>query len=341
MREKIHNGINFEAFPKDVKLLILSYLKWQKVGISRLVCKEWREIIDSLEVYWEYLYMNHFGGSLVSESASPTSWQKLYEQSKSTYFKLRKMEQGGDISSEERDFDYDSDPVSDWAVNSGHCEVVKRLISQKRFHYRDAYLSILANNNDIQTIKIILNAKVDSDISMIHRGEESPLMTAVLKKNSKLASLLISFGADPNHESDGDPHMLSIAIQNDDAKMVKLLLQNGANADGFDWMEPPFHSIESLPILKLMISYGAEDSWDDKTTALINWATKGKISLIKHLLNFPECLANPTSINEALQAAKNGKQKSVVEFFESISEKKRNFSKEEWEEEYSGNSSDN
>lgn len=96
-------------------------------------------------------------------------------------------------------------------------------------------LCIAARNECFEKVKWLLDNGADINAVSKDRGY-TPVMDAVWRKNYEITEYLIEAGADLSIiSSDGQP-ILVLAVGNGDARIVELLLRNGANADIKDSM---------------------------------------------------------------------------------------------------------
>lgn len=91
-------------------------------------------------------------------------------------------------------------------------------------------LCIAARNDSLDRVKWLIKQGADVNLIASDRGY-SAIMDAVWRKNHDITKYLIKKGADLNIiSSDGQPLMV-LAVGNGDVKIVKLLLENGADPD--------------------------------------------------------------------------------------------------------------
>ena len=96
-------------------------------------------------------------------------------------------------------------------------------------------LCVAARNDHMDQIEWLLSLGADINAISGDRGY-SPVMDAVWRKNFKITEYLIKKGADLGIVStDGQP-ILVLAVGNGNEKIVKLLLESGADPDVKDSM---------------------------------------------------------------------------------------------------------
>ncbi len=106
-------------------------------------------------------------------------------------------------------------------------------------------ISIATRNNCFEKVLWLYEQGADINAVSADRGY-SPVMDAVWRKNFQITDFFISKGADLNLiSSDGQP-ILVLAVGNGDAKIVDLLLKNGANPDLKDSMGMSARTYASL-----------------------------------------------------------------------------------------------
>ncbi len=101
-------------------------------------------------------------------------------------------------------------------------------------------------------------------IDQVDSDGRTALMHAVINRNHDLAGLLLQMEANPNLQDAGRWTALHFAAQEDDASMVGLLLQGGAEVDVKDdngntplW-RAVFDSQGKGEVIRLLLSHGAD-----------------------------------------------------------------------------------
>lgn len=123
-------------------------------------------------------------------------------------------------------------------VNIKHVEYLSRA-SFKESEYKETPLHKAVKKNYVELTRLLLDN--GADINAKDALDLTPLYIAAINSFSDIENLLISYGADPSITSfDGSSYnrfklseQLYLAIKNEDLKLVKSLLDQGANADKF------------------------------------------------------------------------------------------------------------
>ena len=178
------------------------------------------------------------------------------------------------------------------AVKFNKIEIVKLLIefeanpNQITFNDNSYPLieSICENNKEITDI--LLNCK-NINVNVCNDLIESPLFYACLNNDYKLIKLLIEKGANVNHVNSSGESVLNITW---DLNVVKLLLINGANPNlenKYDYSTPLIEAVRESNFnkVKLMVEYGAEIDREttNSETAISVAYNLNNIELIKFL----------------------------------------------------------
>ena len=106
-------------------------------------------------------------------------------------------------------------------------------------------LGIAVRCKDIQRVQWLLDRKVDINYVSGDRGY-TPVMDAVWRKSYEITELLIKNGAKLDHISSDGQNIMILAVGNGDARIVKLLMDNGADADVPDSMGMSARSYAAL-----------------------------------------------------------------------------------------------
>lgn len=124
-------------------------------------------------------------------------------------------------------------------------------------------ISIATRNDCMEKVQWLYEKGADINAISSDRGY-SPVMDAVWRKNYNITKYLIEKGADLKFiSSDGQPIMV-LAVGNGDAKIVDLLLQNGADPDLRDGMGMSARNYATLfkrpDLVEIMNKYPPKES---------------------------------------------------------------------------------
>lgn len=130
------------------------------------------------------------------------------------------------------------------AVAIGDHEAVTRQLQQRPEHVNarryDGFpaLQFAVHMNDVNMVRLLLNAGADADIRNTNQSEDeedvTPLHVAAGDKRMDIARLLVASGADVNAPDEGRATPLHHAANTGNIEMVLWLIQNGANVDAED-----------------------------------------------------------------------------------------------------------
>lgn len=159
-------------------------------------------------------------------------------------------------------------------------------------------------------------------------NDNTPLSMAVWKGNYKIAKYLISKGANVNFVFDNQMTLLWIAASRNDAKMVGLLMKNGADINKItDWAMGPIEGVilwcSDCPLknkektLKTMLKYGADidmkNPYEPKWTALDSAIYHNRLEAAKLLFKLGAKLDKSLFKNLNLITAIGHENKEMVE----------------------------
>ena len=80
--------------------------------------------------------------------------------------------------------------------------------------------------------ELLLDAGID--INLIDKEGRTPLLTAILWKDTKMAQQFLDSGADVNLAGEGYPKPIQVALSQNDPSLMKTLIEHGANVDERD-----------------------------------------------------------------------------------------------------------
>ncbi len=116
--------------------------------------------------------------------------------------------------------------------------------------------------NDSVSLSALLES--GGQIDQLDSDGRTPLMHAVIDRNHDLAVLLLKWKANPNIQEKGSWTALHFAAQECETRMVRLLLENGAEVDAKDeygntplW-RAVFNSEGRGEVIRLLLSHGAD-----------------------------------------------------------------------------------
>ena len=116
------------------------------------------------------------------------------------------------------------------------------------------------------------------------------LCDAVKNKHTEVAKLLLTNGSKVNSKNElHSDTPLHFAVRNGDIKIVKVLLDRGADIDGVNWNITPLHiAVESknVEIIELLLNHGAcvNTRHSNSSTPLVLAAEEGSEKIVKLLL---------------------------------------------------------
>ena len=143
-------------------------------------------------------------------------------------------------------------------------------------------------NSAMEITKLLL--KLGADINLKNDKFETPLQIACSVNLDKVAELLLEHGSQPNVKNAHDSYSpLHHAGQNDNANLVKILLQYGADANIKCKDKPtPLHlaaSLKSVHTAQVLLEYGVEVEAIDVSgrTPLASAALNGNLRMVRLL----------------------------------------------------------
>jgi hypothetical protein len=154
------------------------------------------------------------------------------------------------------------------AVVNGYVRIVKLLLDRDAlvddsggYDTPPLQAAVLANNAEM--VKLLLDRGADPNFS---GGGASALYRAVVANNAEMVKLLLDRGADPNF-SDGGASALYRAVVNGHVRIVKLLLDRDALVDDSGGLPPPPLQAavwaNNAEMVKLLLDRGADPNFDD------------------------------------------------------------------------------
>lgn len=146
-----------------------------------------------------------------------------------------------------------------------------------------------AKNRDI--VQLLLNKKANPNVQFI-RSLETPLIVAIQEDCPiEIIQLLLNAGANPNIKAKDNLTALSIAVEKDNAAIVKLLLGAGADTESISSNATPL--IEAIQhgftdIVRLLLEAGANANFAPRhgITPLMIAARQGSVEIMELLLTF-------------------------------------------------------
>ncbi|MCB1194195.1 MAG: ankyrin repeat domain-containing protein [Leptospiraceae bacterium] len=102
------------------------------------------------------------------------------------------------------------------------------LIEEAVYPYANDDLRDSIELNYFKGIERALEDGADPNFEDDYSNEGPLLLLAVRKRNIKFTELLLKYKADPNKNGYNSPTPLTVAIENNDIKIAKLLIENGA-----------------------------------------------------------------------------------------------------------------
>ena len=166
-------------------------------------------------------------------------------------------------------------------------------------------LNQAAYDGDLETVLTLLKTKINPN-KIVEEHQGLPLTNACRSGYFDIAKALIKAGADVNKKDKRGDRPLKLACnaykEENIAKIVKILLENGANSDLFKRGEDgPLHyatMYSNFEAVKLLVRHGANVNLSGgyKRTALIYAAANSYPEMLKFLL---ETKANINANNEA------------------------------------------
>lgn len=148
-------------------------------------------------------------------------------------------------------------------------------------------LYLASIKGDLQKVKELVEKGANTNAVMDF--EQTPLMVASIKGHYAVVKYLLSNGADTKIVTNDGKAVLHYASRSN-AKLVRLLINNGANADIHDKqnLTPLSGAIvnSNFKVMKLLIEYGAhiDDTSQWGRTVLMEAAESGDISFVRYLL---------------------------------------------------------
>lgn len=116
-----------------------------------------------------------------------------------------------------------------------------------------ALLEAIEKSKNIEIVKLLIEKGANVN------GANFPLFRAVSNNDLKMAKFLITNGADVNKlEYTQGLTPLMVAVSNDNMEMVKILLTNGANPNIAEETPFPICFAKNVDMVKLLISGGAD-----------------------------------------------------------------------------------
>jgi len=152
-------------------------------------------------------------------------------------------------------------PIIYREIVSGRCEKLEELIKEHddylEFALHHGFVKDAIEKNNLKALKVFLDAGVHPDSIAPDGVNQTLLWHAIGRRAYNSATFLLDAGADVNHTDnriDGKgPSPLTSAASSGDLKMVKMLLERGANIHYTYYYEDV--GSEKLNALKLAVMY--------------------------------------------------------------------------------------
>lgn len=170
-----------------------------------------------------------------------------------------------------------------------------------------------SENNDVETIKKLLNNGEDINVCTVYQN--TPLHLAVVKGHVDVTKLLLKNGADVNARNIFQNTPLHLATLNNRAEIVKILLEYGAdiNSKNIEDDIPLYLAIRDgcVDIAKVLIENGADaKSNADNETIKVALESIKYDTVIKKLANIANLIkekygTNPRDEIDTLQFMEN------------------------------------
>lgn len=124
---------------------------------------------------------------------------------------------------------------------------------------------LYSTNENLDEFSIFLIKEMKANVNVLEKNSKwSPLMNSIVKRNTKIASLLLENGADVNVVDEDGFSPLAIAIDTQNEEMVSKILEYKPNDKGKDQIEEIIYGIKNENIVKLIRDYyKIKDSEDD------------------------------------------------------------------------------
>ena len=156
----------------------------------------------------------------------------------------------------------------------------------------DTCLHVAARKGDVKTVKVIMEKCGDSLLEMRDKNERSTLHVAAINGNAEVMKILLSYKPDVLAIDDRGKCPLHIAAENDNLECAQLLIEadkDCVNYTDFMWRTPLHLSsvyCHDLKVIKLLLQNGADvNARDDRRwTPLLYVATAGCPQCTKTLL---------------------------------------------------------
>lgn len=146
------------------------------------------------------------------------------------------------------------------------------------------------NLDSLKIKELVLNG-ADVNVVVDEKKNLSPLMLAIMKKQTKLACFLLSYGASPSHFNSFGQDCLEFAILTRQSLLVKLLLNLGAKPNRFNGNGETALNLAiklgDVEMVKSLIKSGADvnmPSLKAKLTPLLIAKCKGEKEIEKMLV---------------------------------------------------------
>lgn len=180
------------------------------------------------------------------------------------------------------------------AVEQRRHRVLEQLLdggAKAESHMEAAMLRIAAQNQDVQSITLLL--RYGADANGFDRESVTPLFAVTRSQCFESAKILLKHGADPNLSAGPDSESpLSLAASNNSAEFVQLYLAHGGNPDlilenGSTTLISAMNKTTSPKVVEMLLTSGgdANAKSGEGTTALFQAIQTNRIDLMSVLLD--------------------------------------------------------
>lgn len=186
----------------------------------------------------------------------------------------------------------------------------------KRIDSQDA-LRVAVNCGYTEIAEYLLKAGANPNI-VDERSGWTPLFTARREAGIEITRLLLSHGADVNHEDQNGRHVLYFTVCDKNLALTKFLLESGAKPECHGMETPLFVAAQkNYEVAKLLIDHGADVNGRGEygMTVLMNAAKEGNLDIVKALVeNGADINARDESGNTAFMVAASNNRLDIINY---------------------------